>query len=113
MQTKQRRRFERVSARFPVWLKRDETGTCLQGHSANVSAGGMYLMMSADCDMPLGSEVTVVFGVRNEDHGGYDLHEPARGAEIVRMERHGYGTGIAVKFTEPRFTRCEQDPLLA
>ena len=110
MQTQQRRRHERASARFPVWVKRAATGVVLQGHTANVSAGGMYLLTAVDSEFSLGTEVTVVFGIRDEDHGGYVLHEAVRGAEIVRIERHGYGTGIAVKFTEASFCRCREEP---
>jgi len=101
MQTRQRRRFERASARFPVWVRRAETGTCLQGHSANVSAGGMYLLTAVDSEFALGTEVTVQFGIRDDEHGGFVMHEATKGAEIVRMERHGYGMGIAVKFAAP------------
>lgn len=113
MEAKQRRRHERATARFPVWVKRAATGTCLQGHSANVSAGGMYLLTAVDCEFPLGTEVTVVFGIRDDDHGGYVLHEATKGAEIVRLERYGYGTGMAVKFAEPRFSPVEPEPRLA
>ena len=110
MQTEQRRRHERAPARFPVWVKRASTGVVLQGHTANVSAGGMYLLTAVESEFSLGIEVTVVFGIRDEDHGGYVLHEAVRGAEVVRIERHGYGTGIAVKFTEASFCRCREEP---
>ncbi|HUW59075.1 MAG TPA: PilZ domain-containing protein [Planctomycetota bacterium] len=111
--TQQRRLHKRASARLPVWVKRAATGVVLQGHTANVSAGGMYLLTAVDREFFLGVEVTVVFGIRDEDHGGYVLHEPSRGAEVVRVERHGYGTGIAVKFTESSFARCVEAPMLS
>ena len=113
MESNQRRRHERAPARFPVWVKRAATGVVLQGHTANVSAGGMYLLTAVDSEFALGVEVTVVFGIRDEEHGGYVLHETPRGAEVVRVERHGYGTGIAVKFTEPSFCRCAEEPMLS
>jgi hypothetical protein len=73
----------------------------------------MYLLTAADCEFPLGCEVTVIFGIRDEEHGGYVLHEAEGGAEIVRMEKHGYGTGIAVKFGQPRFSLVEGESVLA
>lgn len=111
MESTQRRLYERAPARFPVWVKRASTGAAFQGHTANVSAGGMYLLAAADREFPLGVQVTLVFGIRNEDHGGYVLHEAVRGAEVVRIERHGYGTGIAVKFTERSFSRHAEEPM--
>ena len=113
MKVRQRRRFERAPARFPIWVKCANTGKSLQGHTANVSVGGMFLLTAADCDFSLGAEVSVVFGIRDEGHGGYVLHEAVKGAEVVRLERHGYGTGMALKFIEARICRCAQEPTRA
>ena len=99
MKTQQRRRHERACARFPVWIRHPDTGTVLQGHSANVSNGGMYLLTSVGSDLPLGAEVTVDFGIHDEDANSYVLHQAGQGAEVVRVEKLGYGTGVAVKFT--------------
>ncbi len=74
--------------------------------------GGMLLFTAGDCELPLGAQVTVQFGIRNDDHGGYDRHEAPAGANIVRVERHGYGTGIAVRFGTPRVCRCVDDAVL-
>jgi hypothetical protein len=113
MHTTQKRRFERALARFPVWMKCASSGVTLQGCSANVSVGGMYLLTAGDLEFCLGAEVSVVFGIRDEEHGGYVLHEAPSGAAIVRLEKHGYGTGIAVKFAEPRIARCSNSRALA
>lgn len=113
MQIQQRRLHERAPARFPIWVKCAETGKSLQGHTTNVSAGGMYLLTAVDCQFSVGADVMVRFGIRDDDHGGYAVHEAAKGAEIVRLERHGYGMGIALKFTESRFCRCEPEHTLA
>lgn len=72
----------------------------------------MLLFCAGDCELPLGARVSVEFGIRNEDHGGYNLHETPDGATIVRVERHGYGTGIAVKFHEAAVQRAEELALL-
>ncbi len=95
-----------------MWLKCVRGHITLQGHTANVSMGGMLLFASEDFDLPLGANVAVTFGIRSEDHGGYVLHEARSGAEVVRVERHGYGTGIAVKFGEPVLSRCSEEPVL-
>lgn len=86
----------------------------MQGHSVNVSAGGMYLLMAADFEFPLGSPVSVVFGLLDDDHDGYNLQEASKGAQIVRLERLGYGTGMALQFTEAAaFCRCAYHPMLS
>lgn len=112
MSSRQRREHERAAARFPVWLKCTESGVALQGHTANVSMGGLLLFTAGDCELPLGARVLVQFGIRSEDHGGYVLHEAPSGASVVRIERHGYGAGIAVKFGEPAVCRCKREPVL-
>lgn len=110
---RQRRQHERAAARFPIWLRCPRTGNILQGHTANVSMGGMLLFTANDSDLALGVDVEVTFGIWSQDRGGYDLHEAPSGAVVVRVERHGYGTGIAVKFGEPSISRCHAEPLLA
>ena len=113
MHIKQRRRHERAPARLPVWLNGVRSGNNLQGHTANVSASGMYLLTSGDFGLALGAAVSVTFGIRSEETGGYVLHEASSGAEVVRVERLGYGTGIALKFVEPGFCRCVEQPVLS
>ena len=110
--SRQRRQHQRAPARFPVWLKSDHAGGNLQGHTANVSMGGMLLFAACDFDLPLGAQVAVTFGIRSEDHGGYEMHEAPSGATVVRVERHGYGTGIAVQFGKPELSRCATEPVL-
>ena len=105
MKTQQRRRHERACARFPVWIKHKESGTVLQGHSANVSNGGMYLLTSVGSEFSLGVAVSVEFGIRDEDDNSYILHHAHQGAEVVRLEQLGYGTGMALKFTEAAVSR--------
>ena len=113
MKQQQRRRYKRANARFPVWIKHTETGKILQGHTTNISQGGMYLLTAGDCDFPIGVEVCVEFGILHDEHGGYVRHRAAKGAEIVRLEKHGYGTGIAVNFAEAEVLRCEPTPAMA
>jgi hypothetical protein len=74
--------------------------------------GGMLLFAAGDCELPLGAQVSVEFGIRSDDHGGYDRHQAPGGATIVRVERHGYGTGIAVRFSEPAVCRCDESAVL-
>ena len=106
---RQRRQHQRAPARLPIWVRACDTGSVLQGHSANVSAGGIYFLTAGDSEFPLGAEVSVVFGIRDDENDGYNLHQAAKGAEIVRLERLGYGIGIALKFTEAAaFCRCAQ-----
>jgi len=67
-----------------------------------------------DSEFPVGAEISVVFGIRDDNHDGYCLHEAAKGAEIVRLERLGYGIGMALKFTEAAaFCRCAHQPTLS
>lgn len=111
---RQRRRHQRAPARLPIWVRSHDTGILLQGHTANVSAGGIYLLAAADSEFPVGAEVSVVFGLRDDDHDGYNLHQAEKGAEIVRLERLGYGIGIALKFVEAAaFCRCAYQPTLS
>ncbi len=112
MISRQRRQHERVSARFPVWIDTRGSRYILQGHTANVSMGGMLLFAASDFDLPLGARVGVTFGVRSEDHGGYAMHEAPGGAKVVRVERHGYGTGIAVQFDKPEIASRESESVL-
>ena len=112
VESRQRRQHERAPARFPVWLKSDHAGGNLQGHTANVSMGGMLFFTACDFDLPIGAQVGVTFGIRSEDHGGYEMHESPSGARVVRVERHGYGTGIAVQFGKPELSRCATEPVL-
>jgi c-di-GMP-binding flagellar brake protein YcgR len=100
MKTRQRRRHERACARFPVWIKHKQSGTVFQGHTANVSNGGMYLLTSIGSEFELGTEVSVEFGIRDEDDNSYVLHRAHQGAQVVRLEKLGYGTGVALMFTE-------------
>ncbi len=108
----QRRQHERVAARFPVWITTNGSGRALQGHTANVSMGGMLLFAATDFDLPLGARVEVKFGIRDEDNGGYAMHTAPSGAKVVRVERHGYGTGIAVQFEKAELARCMAEPVL-
>jgi hypothetical protein len=108
----QRRAHERAAARFPIWVTGRESGNRLQGHTANVSMGGMLLFCAGDCDLSPGAAVSVAFGIRSEEHGGYVRYEAPDGAEVVRVERHGYGTGIAVKFCQPVLSRCAEELVL-
>ncbi len=110
--SRQRRQHERVAARFPVWINSNGSGRMFQGHTANVSMGGMLLFTATDFDLPLGAPVGVTFGIREEDHGGYAMHEAPSGAKIVRVERYGYGVGIAVQFDKPELARCAFEPVL-
>ncbi len=112
MISRQRRQYERVAARFPVWIDCNGSGRILQGHTANVSMGGMLLFGASDFDLPLGAPVAVTFGIRSEDHGGYAMHQAPSGAKVVRVERHGYGIGLAVQFEKPELARCESEPVL-
>jgi c-di-GMP-binding flagellar brake protein YcgR len=102
----QRRMHERSAARLPVWIRDANTGTFLQGHTANISEGGMYLLTSVGSELPLGAAVRVVFGLFDENGESYRLHQAEQGAEVVRLEKLGYGTGMALKFTPARVCRC-------
>jgi hypothetical protein len=79
-----------------------------------VSAGGIYLLTAVDSQFPVGAAVSVVFGLLDDENQGYNLHQAAKGAEIVRLERLGYGIGIALKFAEAAaFCRCAYRPTLS
>ena len=105
----QRRAHERTAARLPVWITDSNSGTLLQGHTANISCGGMYLLTSVGSELPLGANIRVVFGLFDENGESYRLHEAEKGAEVVRLEKLGYGTGMALKFTPARLRRCPME----
>ena len=110
---RQRRSYQRAPARLPIWVRLQHTGIALQGHTANVSAGGIYLLAAVDSEFPVGAPVSVIFGLLDDENLGYNLHQASKGAEIVRLERLGYGIGIALKFTEAAaLCRCAYHPAL-
>ena len=85
---------------MPVWVWHNGTRMLRQGYCSDISDGGVYVLMSNGTDLPLGDDVEVVIGTQSDDHVGYGLHKNVACAEVVRLEKLGYGTGVALRFCD-------------
>ena len=102
----QRRCHERKHSRLPVWVRHVSNGAPRQGHCANISDGGAYVLMSNVAKLSIGDGVELTIGIQSDDHNGFDLHRSTHSAQVLRMECLGYATGVALQFSEC-FARVE------
>ena len=95
-----RRQHERKPSCLPIWVADDEVGFCGQGQAVNISEGGVYVLVVAESARLEGRDVAVTIGTPCSDPGGSDVHRCQARALVIRTEEVGYGTGLALKFTD-------------
>ena len=93
-----RRQHERSAACMPAWVCNEETGLRRQGHTLNISAGGVYVLAALETEAYLGKTLSVTIGTHSGCHGGQDLHRCECSARVVRTDHLGYAVGVALEF---------------
>ena len=83
----------------------------LEVDKINTFYSGFQALADVSLNVGEGELVEITIGTFCDELGGFDLHRSETCAEVVRAERTGYGTGVALKFCG-RFERIKPDSLM-
>ena len=98
MGSQEKRKFKRMKVSTPAWIF-DNNGTFIQGNVDNFSLGGTLVIASASAGkIETGKIFTIKIGCP-DDTGNSTIPQTIAGlSEVMRMENHNGGKGIALKF---------------